>query len=165
MDNITGTDVNYYILCKRKCFLSHNKIGLEQNSELVKIGKVLHEQKYQNDNASEKLIECIKIDKISKDYVSELKKSDSDIESAKWQLLYYLYILKQKGIYRKGKLEFIQQNNQKNKIIYIELTDANEKELIELLKDISELFKSDKIPCTLNNRKCKKCAYYDYCYI
>ena len=41
--NITGTIVNYYFHCKRQCWLFANKINLEDNSEDVRLGKVLHE--------------------------------------------------------------------------------------------------------------------------
>lgn len=37
--NITGTLVNYYIHCKRQCYLMGNKINLEDNSQNVMIGK------------------------------------------------------------------------------------------------------------------------------
>ena len=41
--------------------------------------------------------------------ISQKQKSDADVEAAKWQLLFYLKILKDKGIDRKGKLEFIEK--------------------------------------------------------
>jgi len=41
---INGTMINYYFLCKRKLWLSSNRINLEQNSEEVQIGKEIHEQ-------------------------------------------------------------------------------------------------------------------------
>lgn len=42
---MTGTLINYYYVCKRKCWLFYNKINLEDNSEDVRIGKVLHSLK------------------------------------------------------------------------------------------------------------------------
>ena len=42
---INGTIINYYFHCKRQCYLFENRLNLEDNSELVKIGKVIHEQK------------------------------------------------------------------------------------------------------------------------
>ena len=45
MINITGTLINYYIHCKRQCYLFYNKIEMEDESELVRIGKALHEEK------------------------------------------------------------------------------------------------------------------------
>ena len=41
---INGTLVNYYFHCKRQCYLHGNRINLEDNSEIVKVGKALHER-------------------------------------------------------------------------------------------------------------------------
>lgn len=162
---ITGTLINYYFHCKRQCYLHGQRMNLEDNSEQVRIGKVLHELRTENKKRKEVAIENIKIDKMSDEYVTEIKKSDADIEAAKWQLLLYLSILKSKGIERRGKLEFVETNKQENKTIYIELTQENEMQLQELLKDINALLEQEKVPGVLNHKKCKKCAYYEYCYI
>lgn len=36
---VNGTLVNYYFHCKRQCYLHGNRLNLEDNSEVVKIGK------------------------------------------------------------------------------------------------------------------------------
>ena len=76
---INGTIINYYFHCKRQCYLFANRLNLEDNSELVKIGKAIHEQKSSDSDNSEISIENIKVDKITKEYLTEIKKSDSDI--------------------------------------------------------------------------------------
>lgn len=43
--NINGTIVNYYFFCKRQCYLFYNRINMEDNSEIVKIGKQLHDER------------------------------------------------------------------------------------------------------------------------
>ena len=42
---VNGTLVNYYIHCKRQCWLHSNRINMENNSEEVKVGKAIHELK------------------------------------------------------------------------------------------------------------------------
>ncbi|PIU25470.1 MAG: CRISPR-associated protein Cas4 [Candidatus Infernicultor aquiphilus] len=166
---ITGTLINYYFHCKRQCWLFGNRINLEDNSEDVRIGRVLHELKDEEKDNTEISIENIKIDRITKDYLIEIKKSDADIEAVKWQVLLYLKKLKDKGIDKKGKIEFIEKNKQDKKIHYIELTDAYEKELIELSNKINNLLATKRPPLLMQqakiSNKCKKCAYYSYCYI
>lgn len=162
---ITGTMVNYYIHCKRQCWLFANKINLEDNSEDVRIGKILHELKNEKSKKKEVAIESVKIDKLTDDYLIEVKKSDSDVEATKWQTLYYLKILKDKGIERKGKIEFIEKNKQDKKVMFVELTSDIEEQLEKLLYDIEEYIHGDTIADVLNEKKCKKCAYYEYCYI
>ncbi|OZI12916.1 CRISPR-associated protein Cas4 [Bacillaceae bacterium SAS-127] len=163
--NITGTMVNYYIHCKRQCWLFANKVNLEDNSEDVRIGKILHELKNEKAKRKEVAIDSVKIDKLTDDYLIEVKKSDSDVEAVKWQTLYYLKVLKDKGIERKGKIEFIEKKKQDKKIVYVELTSELEKELEELLMKIEEYIQGDVIADVLGEKKCKKCAYYEYCYI
>lgn len=162
---VNGTLMNYYFHCKRQCYLHGNRLNLEDNSEIVKIGKAIHESKSEEGKNTEISIDNIKLDKLTSEYLTEIKKSDADIDAAKWQLIFYLKILKDKGIDRKGKLEFIEKNKSDKKIIYIELNEEIEEELDKYIKEIESLISKDTIPNILNKPKCKKCAYYEYCYI
>lgn len=162
---VNGTLINYYFHCKRQCYLHGNRLNLEDNSENVKIGRAIHEEKESKSKNSELEIDNIKIDKLTNEYLVEIKKSDADVEASKWQLLYYLKVLKAKGIERKGKLEFVEKNKGNNKVLYFELNDELLKELDEYVYEIDTLLQSNEIPQVLNNPKCKKCAYYEYCYI
>lgn len=162
---VNGTLVNYYFHCKRQCYLHGNRLNLEDNSEIVKIGKAIHECMAEEGKNTEISIDNIKLDKLSSEYLTEIKKSDADIDAAKWQLIFYLSVLKSKGIYRKGKLEFIEKNKTDRKILYLELDEDIEKQLNKYIKEIEELISKDTIPDTLNKPKCKKCSYYEYCYI
>ena len=162
---VNGTLINYYFHCKRQCYLHGNRLNLEDNSESVKIGKAIHEERSERGKNTEITIDNIKLDKLTTEYLVEVKKSDADVKAATWQLMYYLKVLKSKGIERKGKLEFIEKNKSDKKIIIIELDEENEIKLDKYVKEIEELIINDKIPETLNKGKYKKCAYYEYCYI
>ena len=74
-------------------------------------------------------------------------------------------MLKRNGIIRKGKLEFVEKNKKEKKIEVVELTPELEEELRLYEERIKELLKSDHVPGVLGKPKCKKCAYYEYCYI
>lgn len=161
---VNGTLMNYYIHCPRQCYLHAHRLNLENNSEDVKIGKALHEIKYLNDENAEIAIENIRLDKLTKEYLTETKKSDADVEASRWQLIFYLYKLKEKGIERKGKLEFVQKNKEKKTVI-IELNAQLEKELFIKINEIESLLESEQVPDVVEKKHCKKCAYYEYCYI
>jgi len=160
-----GTIISYYFICKTKLWLYANRINLEDNSEDVRIGRVLHEINEEQSKNAEISIDNVKIDKITKDYLVEVKKSDSDPEAVKWQVLLYLYIIKQKGIEKRGKIEFIEKNKQDKKVHYVDLTDENEKELLQVLEQIQTLINRPTPPPPKLESKCKKCAYYEYCFI
>ena len=78
--------------------------------------------------------------------------------------MFYLKIIKDKGVNRIGKLEFIEKNKTKN-TIYVELNGDNLVELNQIVEDVEELLKSDKIPDVERLPKCRKCAYYEYCFL
>lgn len=136
---VNGTLVNYYFHCKRQCYLHGNRLNLEDESENVKIGKAIHEEKYDKEKNREIAIDNIKLDKLTTKYLTETKKSDADIEAAKWQLLYYLKVLKSKGIIRKGKLEIVEKNKQNKSVIIVDLTDEIERKLDMIEKEIIKL--------------------------
>jgi len=138
------------------------KINLEDNSEEVRIGKVLHESMNDSDN-SEVSVENIKVDKITNQYVVEIKKSDADLEAATKQVEYYMYILNKKGIRRDGRIEVLEKNKQNRKIHYIEYSEDIEKNIENLISNIEDLYKQEYPPEVIFRSACKKCAYYEYC--
>ena len=162
---MNGTMINYYFHCKRQCYMFAHRLNLEDNSEIVKIGKAIHEDRAMNSENTEIKIENIALDKINSKYIIEVKKSDADVEASKWQLLYYLKILKDKGIERKGKLEFVEKNKTDKKIIFVELDEDTERKLEKYILEIQKLLEVDELPKVINKASCKKCAYYEYCYI
>lgn len=161
---VNGTLINYYFHCKRQCYLHGNRLNLEDNSEQVQIGKALHEEKAQADN-TEIALENIRLDKLTAEYLTEVKKSDADEEAAKWQLLFYLKILEEKGINRKGKLEFVEKNKGGRKVVYVELTEEKKEELEVYINEIEELLEQEKVPAMDEQSHCRQCAYYEYCCI
>lgn len=161
---VNGTLINYYFHCKRQCYLFGNRLNLEDNSEEVKIGRILHQEQEVKEN-TEISIDNIKLDRLTSEYLIELKKSDADEEASKWQLLFYLSVLKKKGVERKGKLEFSEKNKSTKKTVVLELTQETEQRLSKYVQEIENLLQQKEIPPVLNKPSCKKCAYYEYCYI
>ena len=138
---VNGTLINYYFHCKRQCYLHGNRLNLEDNSEAVKIGKAVHEEREEKAKNAELQIENIKIDALTDKYLVEIKKSDADVEASQWQLLLYLKILKEKGI------------------------EEKEQKLEQYIAQITDLINGDEIPPVQNKTSCKSCAYYEYCYV
>lgn len=163
--NITGTIVNYYFHCKRQCWLFANRINLEDNSEYVRIGKILHELKAKGKKRTEVTVDNIKIDRIDDNYLIEIKKSDADLEAVEWQTLFYLKKLKEKGIDRKGKIEILEKKKTNKKVHYVELDENKEKEVEKVIKCIEGFICGDKPPNAVLKAGCKKCAYYEYCFL
>ena len=144
---ITGTIVNYYFHCKRQCYLFANRINLEDNSEDVRIGRVLHEIKAKDGKNTEIKYENMVLDKISSKYIEEYKKSDSDTEAARMQLLFYLKNLKEKGIIKEGKLVYEEKNKKTTrKTEIIKLDEQNLEKLNKCMEKIEELINQEEVP-------------------
>lgn len=163
---VNGTLINYYFHCRRQCYLFGNRLNLEDNSELVQIGKAIHEEMAGRREGSEIAIENIKIDRLNGEFLTEIKKSDADLEACQWQLYFYLKKLKEKGIIRKGKLEFAEKKRdaalpKESRIL--ELTEEKERELEAHIQGIRKLLLEKNPPPVLPGAKCKKCAYFEYC--
>ncbi|WDM23249.1 CRISPR-associated protein Cas4 [Paenibacillus polymyxa] len=162
---ITGTMVNYYVHCRRQCWLFANGMGFEDDSEDVRIGKVMHELQSEGKKNREVAIEGIKVDKLTSDYVTEIKKSDADVEATKWQTLYYMYVLKQKGMERKGKIQFSERNKQASKTIELELDEATEQAMTQLLYELEQYLGQEQPNPAVREKKCTRCAYLAYCFL
>ena len=87
----TGTQVNYYFVCKKKLWLFSHNLEMEQTSDLVHIGKLIHEKSYER-KFREIMIENIKIDFLERGCeIHEIKKSKKIERAHVYQLLYYLF--------------------------------------------------------------------------
>lgn len=160
---ITGLMVYYYFVCKRKLWYFRNDINMEQNSDLVELGQILHEDSYNREGKSILINNAINIDFINhKTILHEVKKSRSIEEAGIWQLKYYMYYLDKNGVRGLiGEIDYPLLREKKT----IELTDADKEKLKSVEDEIKIIIHSDKPPEILNSKICKKCAYYDFCYV
>lgn len=163
MKKITGVMVYYYFVCKRKLWYFKNDVNMEHNSELVGIGKLIDENSYDREKKHILIDESINIDFL-KDWkvIHEVKKSRKLDEAAKWQLKYYIWTLRNKGVdIEKGILDYPLLRKREE----IFLTSYEEKELMEVLDQIQCVISVDLPPKVINKSFCKRCAYYELCYI
>ena len=162
---ITGTEVAYYIVCKRKLWLFSHGIELERFSDFVEIGKVISETYFKREKFKEIEMQSFKIDFIkigSEIIVNEVKKSKKLEEAHIWQTKFYIYQLKKLGIEcKKGIIHYPKLL----KKIDVELTESDKIKIEEALGKIEKIEKLEKPPDVINKPYCKNCAYYQFCYI
>lgn len=161
---IIGTQINYYFICKTKLWLFSHHIQMEQESDLVSLGKLLHSKSYK-DEKEYTIDNLISIDFIKKqDYLElhEVKKSNKMKKSHEYQLLYYMYYLKQKkGIENiKGIINYPKIR----KKVTINLDESKENELMDIIEDIGNIINSET-PKTERMKICRKCAYFEFCWV
>lgn len=142
-----------YLYCKNKCYIQKNKLATSEH-ENIYIGNL-----YDSELKKVKF-DGFELDEINKQkkIIYEYKKSCSNLEGNKLQLLYYLYLTRDIFIDFKGVLKCIE-----DKLEIDVLYDNYEVE--KLLIVINEIKELNKFDVTLtNNLKCEKCGLYDYCH-
>lgn len=136
---------------------------MEHLDENVQLGKLLDESSYNREKGQVMIDETVNIDFI-KDWkvLHEVKKSKAIEEAGIWQLKYYMYFLKQKGIIiEKGVVDYPKLRQRET----IFLTTEDERKIEKILVDIEITTSSLKPPTIIDKPLCKKCAHYEYCYI
>ena len=134
---------------------------MEQESDDVFLGKLLHEHSYKRKRKEVMIDGVIKIDFIDNDSVHEIKKSNRMEQAHRWQLLYYLYSLRQKGVdIRKGVINYPRQR----RTTEVELTSEIEQQISNIIEKIINIESREFPPDAMDSRICKKCSYEDFCY-
>ncbi len=148
---------------------------MEHTSEIVYDGKLLHKTSYPQraDRYTEIDISATiatdiqlagKIDFYdAKDKViHETKRSDKIEAAHEWQVKYYIWLLALNDILGvHGILEYPQLRQTKE----IWLSEQDKIYLQDVIHNISVLQSNEVCPPKINSKICKRCSYYDLCYI
>ncbi|MBU0463854.1 MAG: CRISPR-associated protein Cas4 [Proteobacteria bacterium] len=159
----TGTQINYYFLCHRKLWYFMRHISMEQNSDLVYLGKVIHESSYDRESKEIDIDDTIKIDFVDKEgVIHEVKKSKKVEEPNIWQVKYYIWYLKQKGVGDiTGKINYPKLR----KTLEVFLEPGDEEKIMTMLEDIKTISQMDLPPAAEKKKICRSCSYNDLCWI
>ncbi len=161
---ITGTHFNYYQLCRRKLWLFANGINMEQESDLVYEGKLVHESSYPQRSSR---YEEVQIDGVKVDYfdaknkvIHEIKKSNKVDRAHEWQLKYYMYVFEQHGMEGvSGVLEYPLLRKTKD----VFLSDVDRDDIQTMSEDIARIISQEECPPLVKKGICKNCSYYEFC--
>ena len=160
---ITGVMMNYYHVCHIKLWFFAHNIQMEQEADIVALGKLTHEEHYTRDTSKEEfMLGGIKLDRITPDgYIHEVKKSDIAEYAHIWQLKYYLWVLKENGFGRlKGVLEFPKQR----KTVEVTLTEEDEQHIHRKMQQINEIVRAPEPPKPKKIGFCRQCSYRELCW-
>ncbi len=165
-DLFTGTQVNYFFVCPTKLWLFSHRITMESSSDLVGMGRFIHETSYARERKDVIIDDRIGIDFIKKGdgiTVHEVKKSRALEKAHKYQLYYYLYYLaKVKGIpHVDGILDYPASRER----VALTLTEDICQEIELVLQRIQEILKLPLPPDPEKKFYCRKCAYFEFCWV
>ena len=162
----TGTLVSYYVFCKRRMWLHANDIRMEQTSDLVAEGKLIHETSYPQrpERYTELEIDGSVIDfyDARNKIIHEVKKSDSVEAAHEWQVKYYIWLLKKNGVDGvTGLIEYPKLRETTK----VELTDEEVNRLEKMVAEIEHIIAAESCPERMDAKICKRCSYYEFCYV
>lgn len=162
-NRITGVMVYYYFVCRRKLWYFLHEIQMEHGSEDVKVGKLLDETAYAREEKHINIDQTINIDFIRESNIlHEIKKSRKIEEASIWQVKYYLYYLKHKGIEElKGKIDYPLLK----KSVTVELSEEDAAQMKTILDEITHISGQNLPEPVVRKGICKSCAYFDLCFI
>ncbi|WP_072969602.1 CRISPR-associated protein Cas4 [Thermoanaerobacter uzonensis] len=159
---VTGALMQSYTICKRQVWLMAHQIVPDQEHPYIEIGRLIDENSYQRDRKKihfeNVVLDLVRMEK-DNILIGEVKKSSKAAESAKMQLLFYLYKLKQSGITAKGQLFFPEERKRE----VVELTPEFEIEVIKAIEEIKGIVHKEKPPAFIKIPYCKNCGYKEFC--
>jgi CRISPR-associated exonuclease Cas4 len=187
----TGTQINYYFVCKRKLWLFSHNMELESESDLVHLGRLLHEQSYKR-KFKEVQVGRIKVDFLERRearvvpagtggepppdtrverggngscpsvVIHEVKRSRSMHDAHVFQLLYYMYYLKTNYDANVGTGVLHYPLLKTN--VPVELTEEKEREVKNVIDGIRGTISLANPPEAVWVKPCRSCAYMEMCW-
>jgi len=166
---IPGTQISYYHLCRRKVWLHHNQIRMENATAnaFVEEGKHIDETTYARrpQKWRELNLEYLKIDHYdpTENLIREVKKSPKLEHAHVAQVKYYLYALEMRGVTGAGGIIEYPKHRKTTKID--PLTDSDRKEIEGWIAEIERITSLASCPSLVKKGYCRNCAFYDFCFV
>lgn len=161
--DITGVQVSYYFICPTKLWLFSHNTQMEHSSDTVALGKMVHKDSYQ------RVRKDVQVGSINVDFVKrgdeivlhEVKKSRKMEASHRYQLLYYLFYLKNLGVRARGMIDYplLRRN------LEVALGREEEKVIERTLSDIPGIIALPTPPKPEKKNFCRKCSYFEFCWV
>ena len=161
LTKFTGTEVGYFFICRKKLWWFHHGIEMEKENDRVKMGKLVHETAYNRKTKEISIDGRIVLDWQSDGVIHEVKLTDKMEAAHEFQLLYYIYYLKQKGVESlTGQIDYPKLRQTRE----VELTAEKEAELLAALREIEKIVSLAAPPEVEYMKICKSCSYAELCW-
>lgn len=173
---IGGMLIGYYLVCPRKAWLSMRGVWMEQESDAVAMGRLVDRSSYQRRASTfleaeapdgTRLVGQIDGASLSEGVLHETKLGRSCEEAHRWQLRFYLWLLRLCGVTRADGQSFRGELNypKLRRTEAVALGPADEKTLADIVVKLVDLWEAEIPPPRLTKRRfCKRCAFEELCY-
>jgi CRISPR-associated exonuclease Cas4 len=174
---VGGMLIGYYLICPRKAWLSLQGLWMEQESDAVALGRLLDTHSYGRAHkhleleaeapCGTRLVGKIDWANLKAGVLHETKKGRSCEDAHRWQLRFYLWLLKRNGVTRPDGRPFTSQLNYPalRRTEPVHLSDEDEIFLADLVQAIRQVAAGPAPPERISKRSfCRKCAFEELCY-
>lgn len=174
---IGGMLVGYYVICPRKVWLSMRGLWMEQESDTVAIGRLIDATSYGRakkhiDLEAEapdgtRLVGRIDWADLREGTLHETKKSRAVEDAHRWQVRFYLWLLKLNGVTRADGTPFAGCLNypRLKRTEPVALLPEHEARLADMVAKIRAIAAQPKPPPRIDKRTfCARCAFEELCY-
>jgi CRISPR-associated exonuclease Cas4 len=158
-----GIKVNYWAVCPRKLWLFAKGMRMEQSSDRVLLGRLLHEGAYPSLPRREVMLdELVRVDVVEgQGRVLEGKHSRRLVHAARLQVAYYLLYLRHLGAGDMvGELRFPKERRREE----VRLTPDLEEQVADALREIARVEAMPSPPHVDYMSICRPCAYAELCW-
>lgn len=158
----TGTEVGYYFICPKKLWWFAHGVVMEQESDRVRMGRLVHEESYARRRKELNIDDRIVLDWREDGVIHEVKLTDKMEAAHEMQLLYYLYYLKYwKGVEGlRGQIDYPKLRETK----MVDLTPEKEQEIEQALVEMERIVNSQHAPPVAWMKICRACSYAELCW-
>ncbi|MCM8536729.1 MAG: CRISPR-associated protein Cas4 [Lentisphaeraceae bacterium] len=161
--HITGKEIEYLYVCKRKLWLYRHGLRLELEFQNVQIGMHIQEATFKREEKDIPIGEIGVIDwaAFKHGVIHETKKGKTPGKGDVAQVRYYMWWLNNNGIrVDECKIHYPKMRQTKSVMWDDEANKAAEKDLAET----RQILDQDKPPSIHKYPYCKSCAYQELCY-
>ena len=161
LPTFTGTEVGYYFVCPKKLWWFAHGLTMEQESDRVTLGRLVHRESYGRKKKELNIDDRIALDWREDGVIHEVKLTDAMERAHEMQLLYYLYYLKRKGVEGlRGQIDYPKLRETKR----VELTPEAEREIEAALREMREIVGARRAPAVEWMKLCRACSYAELCW-
>ena len=159
-ENLNGTIIKSYMACKRQGWLASRKLTPLVSNVFIQTGTSLSNLRK---NTSKKFgnIELDEIIKGKHIIVKEYKKTFSNIEASKMQLLFYMKNLKEE--LNLNKIDGYIISEETNEKLFLPFDSKNEEKINKLIDEILVALNNSQIPKFTRTKLCDYCGHNMYC--
>jgi CRISPR-associated exonuclease Cas4 len=174
---VGGMLIGYYTLCPRKAWQSMRGLWMEQESDAVAIGRLIGQTSYGRERKEidlaatapdgTALVARIDWANLREGVLHETKKGRSAEDAHRWQLKFYLWLLKLCGVTRSDGTPFTGMLDYPalKRTEAVELTPDDEARLAEMVAALRRLAEQPTPPPRITRRRfCRACAFEELCY-